>query len=1035
MNDPTGNSHCAVCGTALTMDANGEWCPRCALGGAFDVRTDESVLFSVPGHAVLAELGRGAAGIVYRARQEQPARDVALKILRPHEAGSAESLARFRLEAATVTALDHPAILPVFSVGEHDGLPYFTMKLCCGSLAERLGNYRRKWRETAGLVALLAEAVQHAHARGVLHRDLKPGNVLFDEADRPFISDFGLAKLVEVPGASGPLTRPQLVMGTPGYLAPEVLAGGLGQATTSADVFALGALLHELLTGMPPPAVAAATAPRPEVPRDLAVICAHALAAEPARRYASATALAEDLHAWLAGRPIAARPVTALGRGWAWAQRNPALAGLTAALGLTLLGATASLALKNQALDVALNEAQAAEARSKASLAESLVAQARAVRQSGREGQRFETLRLIEQAVAFGNLPTGPAKIEALAALALEDWRWIKRLPPLSHLRARDKVGFSADLAECVVSSVEATAPEVRRVEDWTVVRRCAPAAAARIEKIGFGPTAGWIWAYYADETQAVWGPADVAPRWVLRPGSPSAPPALAANGSGWWFTGPENRVGWHDAATGAEHWVGGTGTRIYGLTASPDDRMLAVVRDDRLEVWAVPEGEMRWSWSGDAGLAPAVWSAEGRWLVSDRFVGAPEIVVWDARDGTAVQTLRQGQLRSSLLALHPDGRRLLSLDSEGVLRIWDRWTGRELVRGPAGTHALRLSADGRRAAVGAGFQELGLIELGTDEVVRHFPLAEASRERWATVAVSPDNRWLLAATRASAHVWSLATGREELRWNFSRSEDAKSFFSPVDGRVIYSATEAGVQARAIRAGGARPEWGEVQVITPPNQSMLIDISLDGRRWWVENFARQKIELWPDGEPARRQDVAEGGRNFLFSASDDGRWLASVEKTGKEVRLLELPADRTAAALPMPWQTKSTFSPDGRWLVLGSNRRYEIWRTGEWSRAVQMLPIEQPGALYGYALFSPDSQRLAITTGLNSIGISRPGVWQPDFEFTLPGGAQRDTWAWSKEAENLFVLSGQQTVTAWNIPAAEAALCRLKLAGPASQSR
>lgn len=853
--------------------------------------------------------------------------------------------------------------------------------------------------------------------------------------NRPFISDFGLAKLVETAGTTGPVTRPLLVMGTPGYLAPEVLAGGAGAATTAADIFSLGALLHELLMGAPPPAVGAALAPRPGVPRDLAVICAHALAAEPARRYGSAHALAADLRAWLSGRPITARPLSAFGRGWAWARRNPALAGLTAALGLTLTGATASLALKNRALDVALNEAQAAEARSKASLAESLVAQARAVRQSGREGQRFETLRLIEQAVALGNLPTGPAKTEALAALVLEDWRWIKRLPPLSHLRARDKAGFSADLTECVVSSAEATAPEVRRVEDWAVVRRCARATDARIEKIGFGPTIGWIWAYYADETQAVWGPADVAPRWVLRPGSASAPPALAANGSGWWFTGQENRVGWHDAATGAEHWVGGTGTRIYGLTASPDDRMLAVVRDDRLEVWAVPEGEMRWSWSGDAGLAPAVWFAEGRWLVSDRFVGAPEIVVWDARDGTAVQTLRQGQLRSSLLALHPDGRRLLSLDSEGVLRIWDRWTGRELVRGPAGTHALRLSPDGRRAAVGAGFQELGLIELGAVEIVRHFPLSEASRERWFTVAVSPDNRWLLAATRASVHVWSLATGREELRWNFPRSEDAKGFFSAVDGRVIYSATEAGVQARAIRAGDARPEWGDVQVVTPPNQSMVIDISPDGRRWWVENFAREKVELWPDGEPARRQEVAEGGRNFLFAASDDGRWLASVEKTGKEVRLLELPAGRTTATLPMPWQVRSSFSPDGRWLVLGSNRRYEVWRPGEWSRPVEVLSVVQPASIYGFALFSPDSQRLAITTGLSSIGISRTGVWQPDFEFTLPGGAQRDTWAWSKNGENLFVLSGQQTVTAWSIPAAEAALRRLKLDGPASRSR
>ena len=280
-------------------------------------------LFIVAGHAVLAELGRGAAGIVYRARQENPAREVAVKILRPHEAGSAESRARFRLEAATVAALDHPGILPVFSVGEHDGLPFYTMKLCRATLAERLDRYAGQWRTSAQLVATLADAMHHAHRRGVLHRDLKPGNVLFDEAERPFVSDFGLAKVAVAAGSGGPVTRPLLVMGTPGYLAPEVLQGGASQATTAADVYALGAILHELLTGSPPPGNEAASAVRPGVPRDLAVITAKCLQAEPAARYATAETLATDLRAWLAGRPISARPT-----GWPetavrWCRRHP----------------------------------------------------------------------------------------------------------------------------------------------------------------------------------------------------------------------------------------------------------------------------------------------------------------------------------------------------------------------------------------------------------------------------------------------------------------------------------------------------------------------------------------------------------------------------------------------------------------------------------------------------------------------------------------------------------------------------------------
>jgi serine/threonine protein kinase len=370
MSDRTKINRCRTCRSLLIQEAGGEWCPQCALAAALAPVAESGPgqtgggLFTVSGHVVLAELGRGAAGIVYRARQEQPVREVALKILRPHELGSAESLARFRLEAATVAALDHPVILPVFAVGEYDGLPYFTMKLCVGgTLAERLARYRGQWRDTATLVALLADAVQHAHARGVLHRDLKPGNVLFDEEDRPFISDFGLAKLIGDPGTSAPATRPLLVMGTPGYVAPEVLQGGASHATTAADVFALGAILHELLTGSPPPASAAADAARPGVPRDLAVITAKCLQPEPSARYATAEALAVDLRAWLAGRPITARPAGWVETAVRWCWRHPGRAmsaGLATLIMLLLAVGGPLVALR---LDRARRTAEAERAR------------------------------------------------------------------------------------------------------------------------------------------------------------------------------------------------------------------------------------------------------------------------------------------------------------------------------------------------------------------------------------------------------------------------------------------------------------------------------------------------------------------------------------------------------------------------------------------------------------------------------------------------------------------------------------------------
>jgi serine/threonine protein kinase len=294
---------CPTCTGAL---ASGAWCPRCALEEVLQnphapLPTSEASVV-IGDHLILGELGRGAAGIVYRARQENPSREVAMKILRPHEAASPDSRARFRAEAATVAQLDHPAILPVFDVGEHDGLPYFTMKLCAGgSLAERMAPYRNAPRDVATLVATLADALAHAHERGVLHRDLKPANVLFDEAGRAFLSDFGLAKSARGAHPGRALTQPLAVLGTPGYTAPEVLAQGGATATPAADVYGLGALLYELLTGAAPEPVArghSSEFPR-AVPPGLAAIAERCLQAEPAKRYPSAGALRDELRGWL----------------------------------------------------------------------------------------------------------------------------------------------------------------------------------------------------------------------------------------------------------------------------------------------------------------------------------------------------------------------------------------------------------------------------------------------------------------------------------------------------------------------------------------------------------------------------------------------------------------------------------------------------------------------------------------------------------------------------------------------------------------
>ncbi len=253
---------CSRCGKPLVEPRLDGVCPACLWteifsepvdGGGTDTSGAKPArigLVPIPGHEVREEIARGGMGIVYRARQLEPPRTVALKMLLPHQSGSEQMRERFRLEAQAIAALDHPAILPVYQVGEQDGLPWFTMKLAVGgSLAARRGEFAGRWREIAELLVTLAHAVQFAHERGVLHRDLKPGNILFDEAGRPYVSDFGLAKMA---GAESNLTRSVDFLGTPHYAAPEVAAGSARNATTASDIYSLGAILYELLAGRPP---------------------------------------------------------------------------------------------------------------------------------------------------------------------------------------------------------------------------------------------------------------------------------------------------------------------------------------------------------------------------------------------------------------------------------------------------------------------------------------------------------------------------------------------------------------------------------------------------------------------------------------------------------------------------------------------------------------------------------------------------------------------------------------------------------------
>jgi WD40 repeat protein len=898
----------------------------------------------VPGYEILGELGRGGMGVVYKARQVELDRVVALKVVLAGAHAAPEQRARFLAEAKAVAALSHPGIVQVHDCGTHQGLPFFALEYCPGgNLAARLQTARPSPREAAALVERLARAVQCAHEAGIIHRDLKPANVLLDAGGAPKIADFGLAKRADAAG----LTRTGALLGTPCYMAPEQAAGRAAEVGNAADVYALGAILYECLTGRPP--FLAATVMdtlrqvtdddpvpprglRAEVPPDLETVCLKCLHKEPAKRYSSAAALADDLNRFLAGAPVRARPAGALERAWRWCRRNPAVAGLLAACAVALLASGAggvALAYSGR-LAEARDRAEKARRRAEAQReeAEHQREEAEHQRQLARRYLYAARMNLAQQAWDDAQLPTLGALLAGLDAETgfeeLRGFEWdyltgllgrpgeVSAVLPVSEPLGRlTGVAFTPDgrtvvTANCLGTvrlrdantwSVQATLYEEKRFRE--AVRTESGAVAVRgphLVSVTVRRDEHWLRAWDL-RSRALVRSQLLGPLAPKAKGRPVASVALSADGKCLAWAANEGRVALADAAAWLARGAPRRGREfpahaggVTGVAFSPSAALLASAGSDGVvRLWACPAGE-------DVPSRP------------ERELKGHSGPVWG-------------------VAFSPDGQSLASAGEDGTVRLWEAGRGREAHRLTGHTGpvlSVAFSTDGRRLAGAGDDRTVRVWDVASRKVTT---LLRGHASRVNAVAFSPDGR-RVASCGDDRHgkVWDLRAAYGPLRLGGGPAVAALAF-AP-GGRALAAAGpqrklelwDLGKRARALQLPGLA--HGARGLAFSPDGRLLAAAAADNR-----------VKVW--AVRAGREAHSFGGHRGLVRAvafSPDATLLASAGDDGA-IKLWERATGREGARLPGHGATKVyslAFSPGGEHLVsTGQDRTVRVWQVRE----------------------------------------------------------------------------------------------------------
>jgi WD40 repeat protein len=952
----------------------------------------ESFPHEIRGYEIIEEIGRGGMGVVYKARQLSLNRLVALKMILAGTHASTAECERFRREAEAVARLGHPNVVQIHEVGEQDGVPFLCLEYVeGGSLADRLDGQPQPIGFAAEFVETLARTVHHAHQQGIVHRDLKPANVLLTAGSRqqaggsesllaascvlpatPKITDFGLAKRLDLDGNS----TTQRIAGTPSYMAPEQVQRGKERIGPAVDIYALGVILYELLTGrvpfkgdtamdtvlqvlnqdpMPPSNL------RPALPADLETICLRCLAREPARRYATALAAAEDLRRFLEGRPILARRTGTSELFWRWCRRNPRIAGLTAAVFalLMLVALVASIGYVREA-------AQRKEAETQRELAN--LAESRA------QEEAANTSHLLY----IANMSLAPHYWES------GNGDQLRRL--LADNGAHPKRGFEwaywhrqAYTSPIVYSGLGAPVLALGLCPDGKRLVVAGENGAAKIvdsatgrELVAVDAHDGPIYtATFSDDGQRLLtaGKDGVARAWDATSGKALVTfrghtqairsAAFSADGSRVVTGGDDKMLRLWDASTGRELLNRELPTGITAVAYCPDNRRIAVgTAWGSVGLVDISTGQESLTTGGHNDIVSALaFESDGSHLVSaswDR-----EVKLWGTDNGQNLALLRGHSWKITSLAFSKDSQRLVTGSYDRTALVWDVASGSPIwtLKGHAGPiHAVALSAEGNRVFTGSADKSVRIWDIS-----HKAPISLPGKLSVQSLAVSPrGDEVALGGGEGTTVIWDIAAARPLVTLPRQSREVFCVSFSPDGARLATSSLDRVAKIWDSATGELiltlEGHTAEVTgVAFSPDGTRLVTGSLDQTaKIWEAATGRLLRTLEGHGSGIRAVVYAPDSRHVLT-----GGWDWTVRQWDGETGELKLTLKGHRQAI-----TALALSPDGQFLASSSwDRTVRIWdaATGKEWRVLKDFKT------WANALaFSPDSCRLLTATYTDS---------------------------------------------------------------------